>query len=182
MMDVIHLFDVGMFKDRDVVESRHLFAHANEGRIERAERLHIGFRSHQFIMIENSFANDILDRQDGFLKALFIPSFLGALLAFNRIGINIIAAIAIFCGDQIGGNALRHEIFLKDERRISHSAHAVAAHWDTAHGFDTATNSQIGFTGFHFGCCKIDRFETRTAETVHLNGGSCFSVTGFENC
>ena len=46
------------------------------------------------------------------LEAALVPGLGGALLALDRIGVDVVAREAVFGGDQVGGNALRQEIGL----------------------------------------------------------------------
>ena len=182
MVDVVDLLDLGMFQNRDIVEAGHLLAHHLEGGAERAERLHVGVGPHQFVTIKHDFADHVADWQDRLGKAVLVPGPGGAFLALDSISVDVITAIAIFGGDQIGGYALRDKIFLKDESRVSHAAQTVAAHRNARHGFDAAADRKIGFAGADLARRNVDRFQTRTAEAVDLDRRGGVGIAGLECC
>ena len=71
--------------------------------------------------------------------------------------------------DQIGGYALRDKIFLKHQSRVGHAAETIAAHRDAGHGFDPATDGEIGFAGADLARGDIDRFQPGPAKAVYLD-------------
>ena len=97
-----------MRHDADGFEAAHFTRHL-EGRVERGERLHVRAGAHMFVTVKNGDAVLILDRNDGILEVAVLPGVRGTLLAFHRIGIHVVTREAVFRGNQIGRDTLRHE-------------------------------------------------------------------------
>ena len=106
---------------------------------------------------------------DGILEAALVPGLRRALLAFDRIGIDVVAREAVLGGDQVGGNALRQEIGRDRDRRIDRPGAARGADADAAHGFDAAADRHLVLAGHHLGRGEIHRVEARRAEAVDLH-------------
>ena len=70
------------------------------------------------------------DRHDRFREAAFLPGFRGALLRFDRIGVDVVAGEAVFRGDEIGRDALRHEVGFDRDMRIDRPGAAGGADAD----------------------------------------------------
>ena len=108
-MDVVHGLDLGMGIDGHRVEAAHL-AHLDEGGLEARERLHVGLGPHVLVMVEDRQAVDVLHRNDGMLEAALLPGALGPLLALDSISVDIVTREAVFRGDEVRRDALRHEV------------------------------------------------------------------------
>ena len=106
---VIDRLDLRIALHRDRIEARHL-AHLHERRLQRGERLHRGVGPHVLVLGEDREPVDVLHRHDRFLEAPFVPCLGGALLAFDRIGIDVVAREAVLRRDQVGRDALRQEV------------------------------------------------------------------------
>ena len=100
-MHVVDFLDLWIAHDSDIVKTGHHRAHHLERRGQCAQRLHVGLRAHQFVMVKHDFANDVPNWQDRARKTLFGPCAASALLAFDGISVDVIAAMTIFCGDKI---------------------------------------------------------------------------------
>ena len=192
MVDMLDRFHIRMRLDGDGIETAHL-THHHEGRIERSQRLHVGAGPHVLVLVQNGKAVNVLDRRDGFGEAAVLPACLRALLAFHRIGVDIVAREAPFRGDQIGGYALRHEVGGNSDRWVHRPCAAGSPHADAAHRFHTARYHYIVGTGSNLGGRHVDGVEARGAEPVDLHardlrvvarlehGGARNVGTGFTN-
>ena len=52
----------------------------------------------------------VLDRHDRLLEMPFVPAPCGALLAFDGVGVDVVAPKSILGGDEVGRNALRQKV------------------------------------------------------------------------
>ena len=132
-------------------------------------------------MVENGQTELVLDRHDGLLETALFPGLSRAALAFHRIGVDIIAAEAVLGGDQIGGNALGHDIMIEADLRIDAHGTAIGTHRHATHRFNTGTDREIGFAAHHLGGGEIDRFQAGSAETIDLETGGAFSIAGIDH-
>src|SRR5437667_11648624 len=104
MMNMVDGFEFGITLNGDRIEPVTL-PHFGEGGLERAQHLHRGLRAHMLVTIEKSEADDVLDRNHGPTEISILPGLRRAPLALDRIGIDTIAAGAVFRGDDIGRDA-----------------------------------------------------------------------------
>ena len=81
-----------------------------EGGLQRAERLHVGAGAHVFVVVEDRQAVQVAHRDDRLGEAPVVPGRGGALLALDGEGVGVVAAEAVFGGDDVGRDALRHEV------------------------------------------------------------------------
>ncbi len=95
VMDVVERFDLGIALDGDGIEARH-FAHLHEGRLAapRASASSVDGRMCSSL-VENGQAVDVLDRHHRVLEAALLPGLGGALLAFDRVGVDVVAREAV---------------------------------------------------------------------------------------
>ena len=142
VVDVVHFLDFGMLLHGHRVEAAHLAGH-DEGRVERGQRLHVGRRAHVLVMVEDGEAVLVLDRDDRVLEAALVPGLGGALLALDGIGVDVVAREAVFGGDQVGRDALRHEPAGQADRRVHVPGAAGHAHADARHRFDAAGDDDV---------------------------------------
>ena len=119
-------------------------------------------------MVQDVEAQLVLHRHDGFGEALFLPGLGGALLAFHGIAVDIIAGETVLGRDQVGGDALGHDVMVEGDFRIGAHGPAIGAHRHARHGFDTAANGEIGFAGHDFRGRHVHGFQAGGAETVEL--------------
>src|SRR6056297_2786992 len=171
VVDMVDLFKMRVLQLGHGIEARHHLAHLLEAGVETAKRLHAGARAHVFVVVQNGQAVLVPHFDDRLGKALVFPRGSGALLAFHRQGIGVIAAEAIFGGDDIGRDTLRDEIGLHRHTWVHGNRRAVAAHGHTAHHLDPS--GDIGLTGaaHHLVGGKVHRFHARGAETVDRQAG-----------
>ena len=139
MMDVVDVFDVRMRLDGDRIEAAQ-FAHLHERRLQGGERLHRRARTHVLVLGQDGEAVDVLYRHHRAVEAAFVPRRRGALLAFDRVGVDVVARKSVFGGDEVGGNALRQKIMRDRDRRIDRPGAAGRTDADAAHGFDAAAD------------------------------------------
>ena len=84
-----------------------------------------------------------------FLKSPLVPGRGGALLALDRVGVDVVAREAVFGRDQVGRDALRQEVGLDGDRRIHRPGAAGGAHADAAHRLDAAADRHVVLAGHH---------------------------------
>jgi len=53
VVDVVDLFQMRVFHQRDLVETGHDFAHVLKRCLQAPQRLHVGLRTHEFIVIQD---------------------------------------------------------------------------------------------------------------------------------
>ena len=176
-MDVIDVFHFRVRLDGDRIEAAQ-FTHLHEGRLQRGQRLHGRLRPHVLVLGQNGQAIDVLHRHDRVVEAAILPRRRGALLAFHRIGVDVVAREPVFGGDEIRGNALRQEIMRNRDRRIDRPGAAGRADADPAHRFDAAADRHGLLAGHDLRRGEIHRIEPGGAETVDLNAGNFVAVAG----
>ena len=169
MVDVVDLLDLGVALLRHRVEA-HL-AVGGEGRVQRGQALHGGRGPHVLVVVQDRQAELVLHGQDRALEPSLGPSRGGALLALHRIGVHVVAGEAVQGGDQVGRDALGHEVVLEGRGRVDRPGPAVCAHRHPAHRFDPAPDGHLGLAGHHLGGGHVAGFEARGAEAVNLNPG-----------
>src|SRR5271169_5845061 len=98
VMDMFDEFDVGMRLDSDRIEAAQ-FAHLHEGRLEGCERLHRRAGTHVFVLGQDGEAVDVLDLHHRTVEATLVPGHSRALLALDRIGVDVVAGKSIFGRD-----------------------------------------------------------------------------------
>ena len=121
------------------------------------------------VAVEDRHAVDVLDRHDGFREAALVPRRRRALLALDRVGVDVGAAEAVLGRDQIGGDALRHEVAGQRHLRIDRPGVAGRADADAAHGFDAAGDDHVVLAGGDRGVGEVDRVEAGGAVAVDLH-------------
>ena len=177
MVDVVYRLHLGITLDRHCVEAA-LFAHHDEGRFERGERLHVGVGAHVLVMIENGHAVDVAHGRDGLGETSFLPGLRGALLGLDRIGVYIVARETILCGDEIGRHALRHEIGRNGRRGIDRPGAAFRSHADAAHALHAAADRHVVLAGHDLRGGEVHGVEARGAEAVDLHARHVIAVPG----
>ena len=178
-MHVVDRFDVGMLLHGDGVESAHL-AHLHEGRLQGGQRLHGGRGTHVLVLGQNRQAVGIAHRQHRILEAALVPGAGGALLALDRVGVDVVAREAVFGGDQVGGNALRQEISGDRDRGVDRPGAAGGADADAAHRFGAAADGHLMLPGHDLGGGEIHRVEPRGAEAIDLDAGHAVAEAGHQ--
>ena len=108
-----------------------------------------------FVAVQNDEAVHVLDRRDGAIETPLLPGEGGALLRLHRIGVHIFSRKTIFGGDEIGGDALRHEIGGNGDRGIDRPGPARGADADAAHALDAAANREIVLTRHDLRGCLL---------------------------
>ena len=122
-------------------------------------------------VIEDRQAVLVADRYDRFREPLVVPGRLGAFLAFDREGVRIVPAEAVLGGDDVGGDALRHEIGIHREGGIDGDRRPVRAHGHAAHHLDTARDIAVTAASLHLIGGKIDGFQAGGTEAVDRKTG-----------
>jgi hypothetical protein len=130
------------------------------------------------VLVENRQAVHVLDRHDGLLEVPRLPGLGRALLAFDGILIDVVARETVFRGDEIGGDALRHEIGFDRDRGIGRPGTARGADAD-ADMDSTPPPMAMSFCARHdLGGGEIHRLEARGAEAVDLDARHFLAVIG----
>ena len=161
----------GIFHDRDLVEAGHHLAHVLEGGLQRAKRLHVGAGAHVFVVVEDRQA--VLVRI-GTTDCAKRPSSQAAAARFwlsTAKASTVVAGEAVFGGDDVGGDALRHEIGLHRERRVDGDRGAVRAHRHPAHHLDAAGDIAVAGAAAHLVGGEVHRLEPAGAEAVDREAG-----------
>ena len=169
MMDVVHFLDLGIALQRHRVEARHHLALHPEAGLECRQRLHGRLRPHQLVVTQKFDAVLVLHRHDRLLEVAVVPGGLGALLRFDGIGIDVVAAEAILGGDQVGRDALRHEVHRNGDRRIDRPGTAIGAHRHARHRLDAAADGGLALARHDLRRRHVGGFEARGAEAVDLH-------------
>ena len=118
MMHMADRLDLGMRLNTHRCKTA-LLGHCGKGRLQSAERLHIGFRTTMLVMIKERQTVYVANGNDRTRKPPLIPRPGGTLLALHRKRVHILAGKTVFGRDQIRRNTLRHEIGGNRDGRIS---------------------------------------------------------------
>ena len=168
MVNMSNRFDLGMGLNRDRIESA-LLAHRHEGCLQCAERLHVGSRTHVLVAGEERQAINVPHRHDRTVEAPGLPGCCRPLLALDRVSVDIVARKPVFRRDQVGGDALRHEVGWDGDGRIDRPRPPRGADPDAAHRLDTAAHRAILLPGHDLGRGEINSVEAGRAEPVDLD-------------
>ena len=134
-----------------------------------------------FVMREHNLTNHVAHADHRILEPALAPSLRSALLTLDGISIDIIAAEAIFGGNEVGSNALRHEVGFVGHRRVHRPGTAVGPHRNPRHALHAATNRKHRLTGHHLGRCHIAGLKPRSAEPVDLHARRRFGIVGIQH-
>ncbi len=104
----------------------------------------------------------------------------GTLLAFHRIGIDVVTREAVFRGNQIGRDALRHEIGREVDRRVHVPGTARHAHADARHAFHAACNDDFVRSCGNLAGGEVDGIESRRTEARDLHARRLGGVSRLE--
>ena len=115
--------------------------------------------THMLVLRQDGHAVDVLDRHHRTIEAALVPGRRRALLALDRIGVDIVSRKSVFGRNEIGGNSLRQEIVRNRDRGIDRPGAARRADADPAHRFDTAADRHVLLAGHDLRCGKIHRVE-----------------------
>jgi hypothetical protein len=127
------------------------------------------------VLGEDRKAVEVLHRHHRLVEAAFVPGLCGALLALHGVGVDVVAREPVFGGDQIGRDALRHEIGRHRHRGIHRPGAAGSADADTAHGLGAAADHEFMLAGHDLGGGKIHGIEAGGAEAADLHAGNGFA-------
>ena len=118
----------------------------------------------------------ILHRDHRSAEVTLLPGHRRALLALDRVFVALRARETVFGRDQVGGDALRHEIGFQRDRGIDRPGAAGGADADAAHGFDAAADRHVVLSRHDLRGGEIHRVETRRAEAVDLHARHLVAV------
>src|ERR1700729_4228706 len=121
------------------------------------------------VALEQREAIDVEDRRERVLEPALFPGGWGAFLRLARALVDVVAREAVFRCDEVGRDALRHEISWNRERRISRPCASRCADADAAHRFDAPSDREVVLSAHYLSGGEIDRVEARRAESVDLN-------------
>ncbi len=177
MVNVFDRLHLRMRLDRHRIEPA-LFTHHREGGFQCAKGLHVGARPQVLVLGEQRQAVDVPDRHDRAGEAAIIPGRRRSFLALDRVGVDIIARESVFRGDEIGRDALRHEVGRDGDHRIDRPGAARRTDADAAHRLDTSADRAIMLARHDLGRRKIHGVETGGTEAVDLHPGDVRAVSG----
>ena len=120
------------------------------------------------VMVEQHFANAVLDRHNGVLEAPFGPALRGTALTFDGEAIDIFAGEAIECRDHVGTNALRCVIIVESDIGVRCPGPTVIAHDSATHALHAAANASLHHARMDLHCNKVDRIKGGRTEAVDL--------------
>ncbi len=178
-MDMIDRLDLGIFLDRDRVEAR-LLAGDFESRLEPGEILHRRARTHVLVLFQQGNADVVTDRHDGPVEVAVLPGVGGAVLALDRIGIDIFALETRPGRDQVRTDALRRKVDLAGDRGIGMHRAGVGPHRHPGHALDAAADRQVRLAGHDLAGCGIDRLEAGCTEAIELLAWHVFGIVGVQ--
>ena len=147
--------------DRDRIETAHR-AHLRERRLQLPPATAWSSRAACARPCQDGEAVDVLDRDHRILEAALVPGLRRALLALHRVSVDVVARKAVFGGDQVGRDALRHEIGRHRHRRIHRPGAAGGDDADTAHRIRRRRRSSVR-AGPHM-ICAAAKFTASSPE------------------
>ena len=95
----------------------------------------------------------------------------GAALALDRQRVGVVAAEAVLGGDDVGRDALRHEIDPHRKARVDGDRRSVRPHGDATHHLDAAGDVGVPGTGPDLVGGEVHRLHARGAEAVDREPG-----------
>src|SRR6266850_4357929 len=118
-----------------------------EGRFQRTERLHRGFRSQMLVPIENNDVIVVANRNDRAREAAFRPGRSRSFLTFDRVAVDVGTRIAMDSRNEVGGNSLRNEIIRQRKMWVRNQRATRREHLDPRHALDPAADDDIRLAG-----------------------------------
>src|SRR5690606_26152656 len=85
--------------------------------------------------------------------------------------VELLAGEAVERGDEVGGDALRHEVGGKGRLRVHGPGAAVGGHGHAGHGLDAAGEDELVHAGADLGAGQVDGGQSGGAEAVDLHAG-----------
>ena len=132
-------------------------------------------------MVQNGQAVDVPHRHDRPGKAVIRPGRRRAFLAFDGHLIGHVAGETVFRGDDVGADALRHEIVVKGDLRVDGNRAAIGAHRHAAHAFHAAGDIGHARAATHLVGGHVHRLEARGTEPVDADARHTFVVIRRQN-
>src|SRR5690606_14612432 len=111
-------------------------------------------------------------------EPLFFPGLCGTFLRFYRKRVGIVAGEAVFGGDDVGRDALRHEVGLHGEARVNRDRRAVRAHGDPTHHLDAAGDVRAARAAPDLVRGEVHRLHAGGAEAVDGEAGNALVEVG----
>ena len=128
------------------------------------------------VLGQDGEAVDVLHADHRAREAAFVPGRRRALLALDRIGVDVVAGESVLGGDEVGRDALRHEVGFDRDRGIHRPGAARGADADPAHGLDAAADRHLVLAGHDLGRGEVHRVEAGGAEAVDLHARHAVAV------
>ncbi len=179
MVHVIDALDLRVALQDHRVEAV-LLALLGEGGLQLRQRFERGLRPHVFVSVEDGQAVDVLHWHDGLREAALVPGLLGAALRFGGVGVEFIARVAPLGGDEVGGDALRHEVGFRRYLRVGRPGAAGGEHRHARHGFDAAADDEVGLAGHDLRRRLVAGLESRGAEAADGDAGGGLRIVGIQ--
>ena len=155
-----------VFHHGNLVEPRHHLADILECRLQPTKALHIGGGPHVFVMRQHRQTVLVVNSDHRVGKAPLFPCNCSTPLRFHCQQISILARKAVFGGNNVRRNPLRHEIGLHRKRWVHRNRRPVAAHGHAAHHLHPARDIAVASTATNLVGGDIHRLHSAGAEPV----------------
>ena len=176
---VLDGLDLRVLLDRHRIEAR-LLAELREGGLELREVGEVGAGAQVLVARERNLAAAVRDGHDGAVEPAGPLCVGGTSLALDRVAVHRFAAVSVERRDEVGADALRHEILVPGDLRISRPGAAIRPHRHTRHRLDPAADCDVGLAGHDLCGGGVYRLEPRGAEAVELLAGDRLGEPGDE--
>jgi hypothetical protein len=176
---MVDLLDPVVLLERDRVESAHL-AHHRERRLQLAERRDRRAAPDELIVVEHVVLVDVTNRDHRAVELARVLGGRGELLRARRVCVDVLAAEALECRDQVGADALRDEAGVVVGLRVQRPGAAVGAHRHAAHRLDSAGEDEVLPARGDLHRRRVDGLEARGAEAIQLHAGDRLRQAGLD--
>ena len=157
MVDVVDCFHFRVATLHNFIKAH--AAKTGKARVEASQRLHVSFRTHMLVTVEDHSAHLVFHGHDRLAETAFFPGLRCAALAFYSEGVDVIAGEAVFRRDEVRANALRCEVGFQSDAWVCRPCAAIRAHWDAGHCFNAAADSHVSFAGHDLRCSHVAGFK-----------------------
>src|SRR3989344_5277327 len=174
-----HRFQMRIALQRNRVEAP-LFAHGIERRLEcrQAFRRDIGAR--KLVARQHHLADHVAHRNERAVETPAGHSLRTTELALKRIGIELLARVAVQRGQQVGRYPGRREVGLPDHLRIADPGPATGERGHTRHRFHATGDDGVDLPCHDLRGREVDGLQPGSAEPVDLYAGHVLPVAGHQ--
>ena len=131
-------------------------------------------------VVEDDGAVAVGHRDDGALEVAVRPGLGRAGVGLGGVGVDVLAGPALEGGDEVGADALRHELGGRRRLGVHRPGAAVGAHRHPRHRLDAAGEDEVLEAGAHLLRGQVDRLQAAGAEPVDLDAGHRVRQAGGE--